>query len=140
MSAPATTLSPGAASPRIVLGQLAMLLPLGILVFAIGIAMGARGEDVKMKPRTITIHSIDVVSYEFPMLTLDVVCGRGTYIRTLARDIGFALGTGGVLAGLRRTAVGPFTIERAAPIDGGVPDPLDGSDLIPIEAFVQDNS
>ena len=99
-----------------------------------------RGEDVKMKPRTITIHSIDVVAYEFPLLTLDVVCGRGTYIRTLARDIGLALGTGGVLAGLRRTAVGPFTIDRAAPIDGGVPDPLDESDLIPIDAFVMNDS
>jgi len=99
-----------------------------------------RGENVTMKPRTITIHSIDVVSYEFPHLTLDVVCGRGTYIRTLARDIGLALGTGGVLAGLRRTAVGPFTIERAAPIDGGVPDPLDESDLLPVEAFIGDVS
>lgn len=95
-----------------------------------------RGEEVTMKPRTITIDSIDVVSYEYPILTLDVVCGRGTYIRTLARDVGFALGTGGVLAGLRRTAVGPFVIDEAAPIDGGVPDPLEGTDLIPIERFV----
>jgi tRNA pseudouridine55 synthase len=95
-----------------------------------------RGEKVTMKPRTIVIHSIDIVAYEFPMLTLDVVCGRGTYIRTLARDVGFALETGGVLAGLRRTAVGPFTIEQAAPIDGGVPDPLDASDLLPIDPFI----
>jgi tRNA pseudouridine55 synthase len=72
------------------------------------------GAAPEMKEREIVIHSITIIDYAWPILRLDIDCGKGTYIRSLARDIGVALGTGGMLAGLRRTAVGEFTIERAA--------------------------
>jgi len=81
------------------------------------------GADPKLAARPVTIHSIDIVEYAFPKLLIDVTCGKGTYIRSLARDIGIALGTGGMLASLRRTRVGQFMIDGATPIDD-VPDPL----------------
>lgn len=79
--------------------------------------LARRGEAVELPPRTIEIHSIEMLSYAWPRLLIDVRCGKGTYIRSLARDIGAALGAGGMLAGLQRTAVGPFTIDRARPVE-----------------------
>lgn len=70
--------------------------------------------------RPVWIESIDVLAYDWPMLTLDIRCGKGTYIRSLARDLGEALGTGGRLVALRRTEVGPYTADRA--IDPRDPD------------------
>ncbi|HRJ50394.1 MAG TPA: hypothetical protein PKU91_07665, partial [Phycisphaerales bacterium] len=61
----------------------------------------------------VTIDSISLVSYHWPLLTIDVACGKGTYMRSLARDIGLALGTGGVLDSLRRTEVAPYSIDHA---------------------------
>lgn len=66
-----------------------------------------------MAERPVDIHAIDVVEYQWPRLVLDVRCGKGTYIRSLARDVGRSLGTGGVLVGLVRTAVGPYRLEDA---------------------------
>ncbi len=60
-------------------------------------------------------------------------CGKGTYIRSLARDIGVHLGTGGHCTKLRRTAVGPFTDDKAVPLDD-VREPLGEADLIPLDA------
>jgi len=71
------------------------------------------GEKPVLAPRTVTIHEIRLLACEFPRLQIDVRCGSGTYIRSLARDIGEALGVGGYCAALTRTAVGPFTIDRA---------------------------
>lgn len=85
--------------------------------------LAREGADPKLEARPVVIRSIDIAEFDFPRLTIDVVCGKGTYIRSLARDIGRALGTGGMLVGLRRTRVGEFTIDRATPIDD-VPDPL----------------
>jgi tRNA pseudouridine55 synthase len=82
-----------------------------------------------MKARPVEIHAIEVVDYAFPRLTLDVRCGKGTYIRSLARDIGSALGAGGMLAGLRRTAVGDFTIGRAIALDD-LPEPMGQEHLL----------
>jgi tRNA pseudouridine55 synthase len=66
------------------------------------------GKTVVMQPRPVRIDSIDVVEFAYPSLVLNVACGRGTYIRSLARDIGQSLGTGAYLSQLRRTRVGPF--------------------------------
>lgn len=87
------------------------------------------GGTPNLQPRRVTIHRIDVIDYAYPKLSIDVRCGKGTYIRSLARDIGKAIGVGGMLDGLRRTAVGRFTIDRAVPIDN-VPDPLGQQDLL----------
>lgn len=76
-------------------------------------ALARRGKQVALEPRPVTVHAVDVVRYEYPELVLDVTCGSGTYIRSLGRDIGEALHTAAVMSDLRRTAVGPFTIETA---------------------------
>ncbi len=72
-----------------------------------------RGETVDVPPRRVIIHELHLLRYEPPLLELDVRCSKGTYIRSLAHDVGAALGTGAFLAALRRTASGPFTIEQA---------------------------
>ncbi|MEM8781296.1 MAG: tRNA pseudouridine(55) synthase TruB [Planctomycetota bacterium] len=90
------------------------------------------GQDVRLEPRPVRVDRIDVLDYAFPDLTLDISCGKGTYIRSLARDLGRALGTGGYLTSLRRTAVGGFTLDQAFPIER-FESPLDEDDLIPID-------
>src|SRR6266850_1959510 len=70
------------------------------------------GEEVVLEARKIHIYGIEVVGHEWPFLQIRVDCGRGTYIRSLARDIGEALGTKGYLTALKRTAVGQFQIEK----------------------------
>jgi tRNA pseudouridine55 synthase len=71
------------------------------------------GVEVVRPPRRITIHSISVVAHDGVTLTLDVACTKGTYIRTLAEDIGEALGCGAHLSGLRRLASGPYHVDQA---------------------------
>jgi len=66
------------------------------------------GETVERTPRAVTIHAIDMVHWQDAELVIDVRCSKGTYIRTLAEDIGAALGCGAHLAGLRRTGSGPL--------------------------------
>ncbi|MDW8233911.1 MAG: tRNA pseudouridine(55) synthase TruB [Roseiflexaceae bacterium] len=75
------------------------------------------GVTVETPPRQVHIEQLDLVRYDPPLLTLDVVCSSGTYIRALARDLGAALGCGAHLAALRRTAVGAFRIEDALPLN-----------------------
>ncbi|WP_314108230.1 tRNA pseudouridine(55) synthase TruB [Segatella salivae] len=72
------------------------------------------GEEVKLKPKHIYIDEIEVVDFDVEkmQLSLRVVCGKGTYIRALARDLGRALNSGAYLTALRRTRVGDFTIDR----------------------------
>ena len=72
------------------------------------------GEEVKLKPKHIHIDEIEVVDFDVEkmQLSLRVVCGKGTYIRALARDLGRALNSGAYLTALRRTRVGDFTIDR----------------------------
>jgi tRNA pseudouridine55 synthase len=72
-----------------------------------------QGIDIDRPTRRVTIFGIDIVSWQAPLLVLDVRCSKGTYIRTLAEDIGSALGCGAHLAGLRRTASGPLRVEQA---------------------------
>lgn len=74
-------------------------------------SMAREGTAPPMAERPVEIHELRVVEYEWPKLTIDVRCGKGTYIRSLARDIGAALGVGGMLWTLRRTAVGQFTLD-----------------------------
>jgi tRNA pseudouridine55 synthase len=75
------------------------------------------GESVELKPRPVTVHEISVASVEHRGdvvdVTVSVRCSSGTYIRALARDVGAALGVGGHLTALRRTAVGLFTLADA---------------------------
>jgi tRNA pseudouridine55 synthase len=75
------------------------------------------GLTVERTPRQITVHAIDLVSWQHDELVIDVRCSKGTYIRTLAEDIGTALGCGAHLAGLRRTASGPLTLAGAVTLE-----------------------
>jgi tRNA pseudouridine55 synthase len=72
------------------------------------------GREVTPAARAVRIDRIDVLRFEWPLLEVRIDCGRGTYVRALARDLGAALGVGGYLVSLRRTRVGPFTIEQSA--------------------------
>ena len=75
--------------------------------------LARKGEEVELEARTVRIDSIELLAYDYPHLRILVHCGKGVYVRSLARDLGKALGTGGYLTGLRRTAVGPYTVEEA---------------------------
>jgi len=88
------------------------------------------GQKVTLQPRPIQIYNIKIINYDFPQLTIDIHCGKGTYIRSLARDIGSALNLGGYLTDLCRTAVGSYTIENAIELEN-VPDPITQNDLLP---------
>ena len=72
-----------------------------------------RGEAVDLAPRTVTVYELAVDEVALPEFTLTVKCSQGTYVRTLAHDLGAALGCGAHLAGLRRLAVGAFRVEGA---------------------------
>jgi tRNA pseudouridine55 synthase len=95
-------------------------------------ALSRRGREPDLPPRTVTAHGVDLVGYEWPLAEIDVRCGKGFYVRSLARDLGRALGTGGHCRSLRRTAVGPFTESESVPL-GDVPEPLEQAHLIPLE-------
>ena len=81
--------------------------------------LARKGHDLRMEARTVQVYGITVLKYEWPLLSLRIDCGRGTYIRSIARDLGETLSVGGYLTALRRTRVGPFgvsngvTMERA---------------------------
>lgn len=75
------------------------------------------GRSVELKPRKVFVKSIEILEYSYPFLELKVVCGKGVYIRSLARDLGREFGTGGYVLELERTRVGDFTKERA--VDSG---------------------
>jgi len=69
-------------------------------------ALARKGESVILEPRPIHIESIELLDFNFPHVTLDVLCSKGTYIRSLARDIGEKLAVGGCVTALRRTSTG----------------------------------
>lgn len=77
-------------------------------------AKARRGETVTVAPRPVTIHRLDLVDWTPTTLTLDVVCSAGAYIRSLAYDLGAALGTAAYLSALRREAAGSFTLAQAS--------------------------
>ena len=76
------------------------------------------GIEVERKPRRVTVHAFDLPAIRDDRVEFRVLCSKGTYVRALARDLGEALGTGGCVERLRRTAVGPFTEERAVSLTG----------------------
>lgn len=76
-----------------------------------------KGKVVEMKPRIITIHSIELLSYQWPQISIRVKTNAGVYIRSLARDIGEKLKTGGYLFSLKRTRVGEFDLSKTRSIE-----------------------
>ena len=85
-------------------------------------ALARAGQSVELAPRTVTIHAIDVVSWDEatagePVAIVDVECSAGTYVRSLARDLGEAVGSAAYLGALTRTASGPFVLAEATAVD-----------------------
>ncbi|SAI72171.1 tRNA pseudouridine synthase B [Bordetella ansorpii] len=83
------------------------------------------GIELERPPRQITIHRIELLEFTGRQALIEVACSKGTYIRTLAQDIGRALGCFAHLAALRRTHAGPFSLDRAVTLEAlqGLPDP-----------------
>ena len=75
------------------------------------------GASVELAARMVRVDRIDLIRYEWPDLEVVVDCGAGTYIRSIARDVGDRLGCGGLIAALERTAIGPFRVEDAIAAD-----------------------
>ena len=78
--------------------------------------LARKGREVERQPRPITIHELTLLETGENTLRLRVRCSKGTYIRTLCKDIGQALGCGGCMQELRRTSAGEYTIEEAVPL------------------------
>lgn len=104
-------------------------------------SLARKAEDAKdmpkLEPRPVRIDSIEITGYDWPLLELRITCGKGTYIRSLARDIGEALGTGGMLDSLRRTRVGEFEIKSSVSLDD-LPEAMTPSDLLPVPESLLD--
>jgi tRNA pseudouridine55 synthase len=75
------------------------------------------GESLKLQPKKIVITEIELASFQMPTAVIKVVCSKGTYIRSLARDIGAELRCGAYLTGLRRTRIGEFRVENAMTVN-----------------------
>jgi tRNA pseudouridine55 synthase len=78
--------------------------------------MARQGEEVELAPRKIQVHHLEVLEWAPPEVVVDVHCSSGTYVRSLANDMGNALGTGAYLVGLRRTKSGRFSLRDATPL------------------------
>ena len=89
--------------------------------------LARKGDEVDLKPRPVRIYGIELLDYAWPLLRLRIDCGRGTYIRAIARDLGQALDVGGHLVALRRTRVGPFDARDAVTLETLRERGIDGS-------------
>lgn len=94
------------------------------------------GITLEREARPVTIHALDFISYQAPFLTIRVTCSKGTYVRVLGEDIGAALGCGAHLNALRRTQVGPLTVDGMITMEAlqAHADPL--SLLAPVDALL----
>jgi tRNA pseudouridine55 synthase len=86
--------------------------------------LARKNQAVKLEPRAVTIHEITDVNYDYPKLEFTAKASSGTYIRSLAEDIGEALGTGAYLSSLRRTQVGDFQAKDALSLEQVTPEAL----------------
>lgn len=82
-----------------------------------GYEAARQGKALSLEPRAVTIHSLELTGYTYPALTFRARVSSGTYIRSLARDLGGILGTGAYLSALRRTEVGKYRVEDAASVE-----------------------
>ncbi len=101
------------------------------------------GEVIDRAARDVTIHALDIVAWDAAqpdMLVLDVRCSKGTYVRTLAEDLGEALGCGAHLAALRRTASGPLSVLQAVTLEAlaAMPEAAREACLLPPDALLAD--
>jgi tRNA pseudouridine55 synthase len=88
--------------------------------------LARKGGEVALEPRPVRVYGIDLLDYAWPDLKLRIDCGRGTYIRAIARDLGERLDAGGYLTELRRTRVGSFDVKEAITLERLTPVTLTG--------------
>ena len=79
--------------------------------------LARKGKNVQIEPRQVTIYELELVQFKTPLLQIRVQCSSGTYIRSLAADIGEALKVGAYLTDLRRTQVGSYRIEKSKTLE-----------------------
>jgi len=98
------------------------------------------GMDIERAPRRVTIHRIDIVEWQERRLVIDVACSKGTYIRSLAEDIGEVLGCGAHLGALRRTASGALGVDRAVTLEAlaAMSEAEREAQLLPADALLAD--
>jgi tRNA pseudouridine55 synthase len=97
--------------------------------------LARRGKAPQLSPRSITIHALEALRYEYPALELDIQCGSGTYVRALGRDLAERLGTGAVMSALVRTAIGHFEVADAVALDAISTDSINQHLLDPRQAL-----
>lgn len=88
-----------------------------------------KGNPIELKPRSITVEELELLEYQWPILKIRIHCGKGFYVRALARDIGQKLGVGAYLSALQRTRVGQFTIDQSITIEE-----VDESKVLPLQS------
>ena len=116
-------------------GDIEQLPPVYSAIKKDGVALyelARKGVEVKLEPRKVTIHSFEITSIDLPVVGFKVICSTGTYIRSLANDVGAALGCGGYLSSLRRTRIGEFDVENAIDLDELMQE-LSGNNTFPAE-------
>ncbi len=101
-------------------------------------AYARAGQTVERAPRRVSVHRLDIVDWHDRTLVIDVRCSKGTYIRTLAADLGERLGCGAWLQALRRTASGPFEVAQAVTLDAleALDEPAREALLLPPDALL----
>ena len=97
--------------------------------------LARKGREVERKPRPVTIHELTLLGMEADGIRLRVRCSKGTYIRTLCKDIGEALGCGGCMASLRRVTAGEYTIENSVPLQTLIECEEPGKYLLPVDSM-----
>ena len=97
--------------------------------------LARKGRDVELQARPVLVHELRCTRYAWPEVDLEIRSGKGFYVRSLARDLGLALGTGGHCATLRRTAVGPFD-ESMAWTEARLPERIGQEHLLPAERLI----
>ena len=98
--------------------------------------LARNGETVDLPTREVTIDEIEMLSFSWPIVNVRITCGRGTYIRSIARDLGLALNTGGHLTALRRTQSGEYNLEQAA-TEERLEQPIEQIDLIDVTEMLE---
>ena len=79
--------------------------------------LARQGQTAPLEARPVEVHSLVLTAFEAPFFELEIKCGSGTYVRSIGRDLGSDLGCGAVMTALDRTAIGPFSLDRAVALD-----------------------
>jgi tRNA pseudouridine55 synthase len=95
------------------------------------------GQTVELTPRPVEVFRLEITRFAYPELELDIDCGSGTYVRSIGRDLGQALGSGAVMSALVRTRVGPYRLENAVTLEQLTRDTLDASLVDPTTAVAE---